>query len=275
MIYWIYNIPTWSLGVLIVSIFTILPTILLFPARRYIHKHFNIMEESNNVIGMFFSVASVFYGILMGLVVVSTMQNFSDASATISKEAAQIGALYRDISNYPEHYRSELQDSLREYTNFIIEVALPAHHQGVTPNANKVIHRFQDCLLSFNPATSGQEALHSESLRAFNDLIKARQMRILSVSTGLPKVFWIVVLIGTLFTIAITYFFHVNDVKLHVLLTAVTGFLIGLMIFLTAAFDNPFRGEVSVDAEPYRQLRDSIMVKPRPQENLGMPDKSN
>jgi hypothetical protein len=275
MIYWIYDIPTWLLGVLIVSSFTILPTAFLFPARYYIRKYLNLIDETNNMVGLFFSVASVFYGILMGLVVVSTLQNFANASTIVANEATQLGAIYRDISAYPEPYRSELQGRLREYTNFIINVAMPAHQQGGIPNAEKIIKGFQDSLLAFNPTTNGQQAMHSESLHAFNEVIKARQSRIQAVTSGLPAVFWIVVLIGTLCTITITYFFHVRDIKLHVLFTSVTGFLIGLLIFLTAAFDNPFRGEVSVDAEPYRLIRDAIMLESAAQETLRLPEKSN
>jgi lipid-A-disaccharide synthase-like uncharacterized protein len=264
--YWIYDFPTWLLGVLIVSSFTILPTILLFPARYYIRKYLNIIEETNSMVGLFFSVASVFYGILMGLVVVSTVQNFALASTIVGNEASQVEALYRDISSYPEPYRSEFQDRLREYTNFVINVAIPAHQQGVTPSAEKIMSGFQNSLLGFNPATNGQQAMHSEALHAFNEVIKARQSRIQAASSGLPAMFWIVVLIGTLCTIIITYFFHVRDIKLHVLVTAVTGFLIGLLIFLTAAYDNPFRGEFSINAEPYRVIRDAIMLKPTAQE---------
>lgn len=262
MMYWIYELPTWLLGVLIVSSFTVIPSALLIPARHYIRRHFNLTEDTNNLAGMFFSVASVFYGLLMGLVVVSTLQNFTDASAIVAREAANVGTLYRDVGAYPEPSRSTLREGLRQYADFIIDVAMPGHHQGKTPSSENILQGFQYALMGFNPETKGQEALHAESLRAFDDLLKARQMRIQSVNSGLPAIFWIVVLIGTFCTIAITYFFHFRDIKLHVLFTSVTGFLIGLLIFLTTAYDNPFRGEFSVDAEPYRVVRDAIMRQP-------------
>jgi hypothetical protein len=261
MLEFIYDIPTWSLGVLIVLSFTILPTLFLIPARSFIHKHFDLMDETNNIVGIFFSFASLFYGILLGLVVVSTWQNFAESSTTVGREATQLGALYRDISSYPEPKRSELQDILRDYTIFIIDVAMPAHNKGKIPSAERYFRAFQDGLLSFSPTTAGEQVLHAEALSAFNDLIKAKQLRIQSVGTGLPQIFWIVVLIGTLLTIAITYFLHIRDIKLHLTLTAVTGFLVGLLIFLTAALDNPFRGELSVDAEPYRIILDSMRLQ--------------
>jgi hypothetical protein len=48
------------------------------------------------------------------------------------------------------------------------------------------------------------------------------------------------------------------------ILTATLAVFIGLMIFLTAAVDNPFRGEVSVSADPYRLILDSLLTQPKP-----------
>jgi len=46
------------------------------------------------------------------------------------------------------------------------------------------------------------------------------------------------------------------DMKLlaHMLLGGMLAAYLGTMIFLIAAMDNPFRGEVSVSAEPFEAL---------------------
>ena len=48
--------------------------------------------------------------------------------------------------------------------------------------------RFQVVLTKFEPATEGQKLLHAETLRAYNQLIQARRLRLDAVSTGLPGV---------------------------------------------------------------------------------------
>lgn len=269
MIYWMYELPTWLFGTVIVSAFTVVPPLLLMLAQPHIRRRLSLNEETNGIVGVYFSSACVFYGLLLGFIAVNTWQNFADVSSTVSKEAAQIGALYRDANSYPEPYRSELQQSLKEYTHFIIEKAWPAQKLGIVPNEGEdIMAGFQDYLRSFVPANLGEQAMHFETLRAFNDLFKMRRLRLDAVSTSLPAVFWIVVLLGTSLTIATTYFFHFSSLKLHVFFTAVTGFLIGLLIFLTAALDNPFRGGVYVGPDSYVLILESVMertdLKPKP-----------
>jgi hypothetical protein len=120
---------------------------------------------------------------------------------------------------------------------------------------------FQENLRLFRPADLGEQAMPIETFNAFNELFKVRRLRIDSVSTGLPSVFWVVVLLGTSLTIASTYFLHISDPKLHVVFTAVTSFLIALLIFLTAALDNPFRGGVYVEPTPYALILETVMQR--------------
>jgi hypothetical protein len=79
------------------------------------------------------------------------------------------------------------------------------------------------------------------------------------VGTGLPASLWSVVLIGGLLDIALTYLFWVENRKLHALLVALLATFIGLLIFLTAAMDNPFRGEFSVSPASFQTVLDNVM----------------
>ena len=83
---------------------------------------------------------------------------------------------------------------------------------------------------------------------------EARRARLAAIDTGIPAVFWLAILGGTFSTIFIAYFFHVSSRKLHLILTGIFGGFVGCVVFLLAAVDNPFRGEVAVSAEAYIQL---------------------
>ena len=72
-------------------------------------------------------------------------------------------------------------------------------------------------------------------------------------------------LIGAVLSVFVTYFFHIEDQKLHLILTGALGIFIGLMVFLTAAVDNPFRGQVGVSSDSYQLIREGLMdLKPSP-----------
>jgi ABC-type Mn2+/Zn2+ transport system permease subunit len=83
-------------------------------------------------------------------------------------------------------------------------------------------------------------------------------LRLASVNTGVPAVFWAVILIGAFFNIVLSYLYHTSSLKMHVLLTSIFSIFLGLMIFLVAAVDNPFRGEVSVQPDEYLYLLNGL-----------------
>ena len=51
---------------------------------------------------------------------------------------------------------------------------------------------------------------------------------------------------------------------MHRLMTILTSVLLGLMIFLLAAMDHPFRGQISVGPEPFEMVYQQLM-KPIPE----------
>lgn len=260
MLYWIYDLPTWLFGVLTVALFTTGSCGGLLLTRRWIREHLRISDDTNEAVNAYFAGVGVFYGLLLGLVAVATWQNFDNASALISKEAAALGALYRDVSSYPDPAAPQLQQALRDYAVQVIEKDWPAQQQGrLLGDGTRKLDDFQRRLAAFQPADHGQIVLHTEAFRAFNHLIDARRQRIDAVGGSLPPVLWSVVLIGAVLSIVTSYFFHIRDRGLHLILTGVLGLFIGLMVFLTAAVDNPFRGAVSVSPDAYRLILDDLI----------------
>ena len=79
-------------------------------------------------------------------------------------------------------------------------------------------------------------------------MVDLRRQRIDRVDDGLPIVLWVVVGIGGLLTIWMSYFFFIEDTRFHILLLSMLTIFISLMVYLIAALDRPFRGNVQRDA---------------------------
>ena len=250
--YWIYDLPTWALG-LVLTLSFLLPALLgLMACRKWIYRTFRLSDETNESVNGYFAGTGVLYGLLLGLVAVATWQNYDSANTLASKEASSIAALYRDVCAFPEPERDRLQDHLEQYLRYVIDVAWPAHRRGEVPRGGTIIlSKFQGILAAYQPTTANQQVILSEALTAFNKLVEARRMRIDSVTTGLPSVFWIVILAGAILSIVLTYIFHLPALRTHLLLTGIFSLFVGFLIFLVAALDNPFRGELSVSPESY------------------------
>lgn len=258
--YWIYDIPTWAFGLLTVGTFVVLACAGLILFRATLRHRFRLSDDTNEAVNTYFSGVGVFYGLLLGLVAVATWQNYEDVSGLVSKEAAALGALYRDVSSYPEPYRGTLQGELRAYATFVIAEDWPAQRRGqLLIGGTLLIDKVQQALLAFQPSDQGQAVLHAEAFRAFNHLVEARRMRVDAVGTGLPAVLWTVVLIGAGLSVFVTFFLYIPDVRLHLAMTGTLAMFIGLMVFMTAVVDNPFRGEVGVSSDTYRLILDGMM----------------
>jgi len=121
------------------------------------------------------------------------------------------------------------------------------------------MNRFQDTLLAFEPASEGRKLLHAETLRAYNNMIQARRMRLDAVGIGLPGVMWIVIVVGAVISLSASFFFKVDDARLHGILVTLLAMFIGLVIFMTLALDRPFRGDLGVRPEPYQLIYDQLM----------------
>ena len=80
----------------------------------------------------------------------------------------------------------------------------------------------------------------------------------LSATNGLLATIWWVVILGAATSIALTWFFSVESVRRHLLLTGIYAALIGLLIFLIAALDNPYRGEFSVGPDAFELVLDRM-----------------
>jgi hypothetical protein len=70
----------------------------------------------------------------------------------------------------------------------------------------------------------------------------------------MPHVLWVLVVFGTLISLAVTLFFDVPSFSMHVCLTIALATLLALMIFLLGVLDAPFRGHSGVSSAPLQMV---------------------
>lgn len=264
MLEFIFDIPLVIAGPVVIGALCLFAIGGLLLVRRTVLPRLRIRVEDSEFSGSMLQAVMVFYGLAVALIAVSVFETYSDVSAIVSREASELSALYRDASSYPEPTRQQLQAELRDYTRYVIDTAWPAQRAGeVALHGVAMLNRFQATMTQFEPATEGQRALHAEALRAYNQLVEARSMRIdAAMNTGLPGVLWVVVLVGAAIGLMATYFFKVEDVRLHAAMVALLAAFIGLVIFMIMAFDRPFRGDLGLEPTPYQEVYDVVMQDP-------------
>lgn len=255
---WLYHIPTWLLGVLVLSTFVLLSSLGLILTRGLAKR--KIAESDNDLANYFISAVGVFYALLVGLIAVAVWEQFSAVEDVVTEEAVAISELYRDLEGYPDADRDRLRGLLRDYLHHVIEVEWPAQQWGeVAPDERRLVDTIMHQWASFEPTTEAQKAIHAECLRELNIFLGHRTERRQAVDGHLPGLLWFIVLAGAALTIGLTYLFWTENRGLHLLLTGFLSTMIGLVIFVILALDRPLVGEVSVPPDSFKEVLASAL----------------
>jgi hypothetical protein len=257
--YWLYDLPSWLFAAIVILFFVVIGLGGLYLTRGWVRRIHRVDHSHNDIVGYFLAALTVFYGITLGLVAVGTWGTFSSVSDKVDTEAQIVGSLYRDVGSYQEPQRGELRRDLAHYLENVITVGWPLQQRGITPSGSgKYLNDFQSHLMAIPTNTMNGGVLQAEVFRQFNGLVEMRRARLNAVHSGMPMPIWALVIIGGLLCIATTWFFHTISFLMHFWMTMLTCSLLGLIVFMIAILDNPFRGRVSVSSAPlqlvYRQL---------------------
>lgn len=259
--YWVYDLPSWLFGVLTLAVFVAFGLAGLYLTRGWMRRLHDHEHTYNDIVGFYMAGVTVLYGVSVGLLAIGAWATYTDVQGRIDHEAAALGALYRDIGAYPEPARTIMQNDLRKYTRAVIDVGWPMQQHGIVPNnASPVLNDFQEHFMSFEPQNERQVILATEAYKAFNDLTESRRGRLNSVTAEMPGPLWALVLAGAAICIAVSWFFHTGSFKVHFWMTILFSGLLGLLIFLVAVLDNPYRGRISVSPEPLERVYQQIMT---------------
>jgi len=259
---WLYEVSPPTAALIMVASIELTALIGLVLVRRHLIPRLHYDTGANDAVSGTVQAIGVFYGITVGLIAVGVWNTNSHAAELVSKEAAAIGALHRDISSYPAPLREELRAKLREYTVFVIEQAWPAQKRGegqIVNSGTLILDDFQHKLHAFEPANTSQSALHGETLRAYNTLIEYRRLRVDAVGGGLSDVMWAVIWVGAAISIGIAYFFNIPDIKLHAILVALMGGFLAMVLFMIIMNDKPFFGFVRISSDPYKLILERVI----------------
>lgn len=257
---WAYNTSPLQLALVMVAGIELISLLGLLLARRLVVPHLRFHDGVNDAISGTVQSIGVFYGITVGLIAVGVWNTHSNAQDVVSREASAIGSLYRDIGGYPSPVREQLQAGLGDYTKAVIDPVWPAQKQGlILDDGTVILSHFQDKLFAFEPSNTGQTALHSETLRAFNLLIGYRRLRIDAVGGQLSGVMWAVIWFGAAISIGVAYLYNIQDPKVHFILVALMAGFLALVIFMIVINDRPFTGQNSLPPDSYQLILDKLI----------------
>ncbi len=258
--YWLYDLPTWQLYVLVIGSLvavSLLGTLLL---RKRFDKWMGINSESNDIVGYFLSFTGAFYGIMLGLVAVGAWEAYNDAEASAEKEAALVASLYRDVTFLPSPYDGNAQAYLKAYAWDVVNLEWPEQRQGNKPySARSSMDRLAAEINMVEPRSTGDEISAAEAARALNALLEARRYRVEASDQQLPVSLWVVIIVGALLNIIMTWMLSIKNEVMDLTINLIMSTLLGTVLAFVISVDNPFKGEISVSPDSMSRVYSEVM----------------
>ena len=243
-------LPTWLLGIVIIggaTLFTVGAALILRKRVRSTRT-----EGHNEIVGFIFATVGVIYAVLLALVVFSVWESYATAEQAAAREAGAAIALYRNTSIFPPATQVPLQRELRTYVRAVLDDEWQTMAYGnPSPRALTALNALYNGYDSLKPSNPWQVAMYQESFSRLNDLSTERSLRILSSKAALPGIFWSVLILGALITLACAVLLYLENAGVHLLLSGLLAALVSSLLFLILVVDHPFSGEVHVPKDSF------------------------
>ena len=246
------GLPAWLGALLLV----LLPTALAMCGPYLMRRQFGLerLTTNNEIAGFKFATVGVIYAVLLAFAVIIVWERFADAETAVVEEAGSAATIYRLTQGEDADLRAT-RAALDEYLERAIADDWP---RMACEKASPEVRRALDALYASTLRLAGSGARpQSEMFELFHQLdnvTHARRAR-LHLATGIvPRVLWVVLILGGVLTVGFTFFFGTRNLRAQVLMTGILALIVFMGLFVIVSINHPFTGPVHIGAEALEQV---------------------
>ena len=249
----VYGMPSWILALVSICVVTAYALGGLLLVQRFVPAERR--RPHNDLAGPVSGLVGVVFAVLIAFIAIAVWEQFGQASTLVLRESNAAGDVWRLAYGYPEPLRTQVRDGVRRYLETVIKEESPQQAKGKTDGRTwRIFEDVHRAMLRFEPTTRGQEIIHTEQLRDMNTIMDQRRSRLQAAREGISPQVWMVVIAGCALMIALMWFFGAESFAARMGMTVCLSISIGLVIFLIAALDYPFRGDMGIGPEAFEEV---------------------
>jgi Protein of unknown function (DUF4239) len=234
----------WLSGFFLVGLTSLLASFGPLLVRRFFALE--KLTTNNEVAGFKFAAVAVLYAVLVAFAVIVVWQRFTDADATVAREAGAAGAIYHLSSGLDDPQASAVRNALTSYLRAAVVDEWPTMEKGQeSPEAHHALSSLYKAIVS-SAASRSSAPVISEMFNQVDGITQARRSRILAAEGAVPDVVWVALFIGAAVTISFTFFFGTINLRAQMLMTVLLSILIFSELEVAVVLDRPFTGPVTV-----------------------------
>lgn len=251
------NVPAWWLVTLAVVGLPVLAVSSQWLIRRRVPSLSG--GEHNDVAGFLGAVVAVVYAIIAGFMVITLWDQYVTANDTVQNETVNLHDLVQFSGAFGQTAQGKIRQLVVQYANSVITDDWKAMAEGegsaVTQNDfDRLITAIQ--VLKVNNPT--QEPFLSEMLTQVDEVGQERQQRLDLSGQAVPGILWLVVILASVTTLGFCLVFGIKTARLHYVMVATVGVLIGVILALILLLEYPFSGTIAVKPTPFEHVIENM-----------------
>jgi magnesium-transporting ATPase (P-type) len=216
-------------------------------------------QAHNDLIGWQLNIIGTTYAVILGFMLYTVWTQFGAANLNVDLEASAVRNVYRLAEGLPEQQRVRLQMQALAYAQAVIDQDWPEMANGQTPEESHQINQAMwKTLMAIKTASPTEIVAEDHAISELSSLTEHRRTRLLQSTFHLPTIFWGVLLIGGLLTIASTSMFGSANARLHALQVFSFTTLITLVLLAIADVNLPFRGWVHISNYAFVRAQENM-----------------
>jgi hypothetical protein len=213
----------------------------------------------NDLIGWQLNILGTTYAVILGFMLYTVWTDFSSANLNVDLEASALRNVYRLAEGLPDTQRIKLEDQCHAYANAVINQDWPEMANDQTPEESHDLNQAMwKTLMSVKVATPSEIVAEDHAISELSSLTEHRRTRLLQSKYRLPIIFWGVLTIGGVLTIASASMFGSANPRLHTLQVFFFTLLITLVLLAVADVNRPYRGWVHVSSYAFVRAQENM-----------------
>jgi len=245
-------------GLLMVGSAVLLGDVGLKLTRRLVP--FGMLRRHSAAQTAIFAVVGTVYGLIAAFAIVAVWQDYTDANTVVSQEANALGALEHMSRGFDVVTKRQVQEAARTYAYEIIHDEWPAMARG------KDSERVQGALTELwqvytdmaGKPKQADQSLYERSIYQLTEMDTNRRARLAASQDRIPTILWLMLYSGALSTLVLAYLFESPNDWFQRLVVALLAATTMFAVFLCAALEGPFDGDIAVSSKPFQYVIDHM-----------------
>lgn len=209
-----------------------------------------VLLEHNEIAGFVFAVVGVIYAVLLAFLGVGAWEHLQSAEERTYEEAGRLIVVYRKCDAFPQGH--VIRSQLRAYVQEIVQRDWPMLQRGeLDERVVDLGEQIARDIRRLPVRDAAQQTVYGAMMTSMDDALVDRDFRESVANIGMSAFLWGILIGGAVLTIVFSYLFAYRNTWSLIGIVGLLAAMVGLMLYLIAAVDYPFQGEIRVGPEAF------------------------